>query len=235
MHKEKPFSDVGLPTVCSFSGEKRAVTVEQFFESFEGQVALFGDILGPQARERADKYNRVFERKAREIFAITSKIAPEKRPKVYFGGKRDNLMSTQGNTSYMHWVVSIAGGDYLPAALQGDYATAEAEQIKVWNPEFIFLSAYSQSTDFVTQASEWAELDAVKNSNVYRIPRGVFAWDHASSEAPLLMLYMAKMLHPGLFKPYDLCEAVRAFYAEAYEKTITNQDAERILSFLPPL
>jgi iron complex transport system substrate-binding protein len=64
---------------------------------------------------------------------------------------------------------------------------------------------------------------------------GIYTWDNASNEGVLLMIYMAKLFHPDLFKDWDMIKEMKTFYSDLYGKTITDQDAERILQHLPPL
>jgi iron complex transport system substrate-binding protein len=49
------------------------------------------------------------------------------------------------------------------------------------------------------------------------------------------MIYMAKLFHPDSFKDWNMIKEMKAFYSEVYGKTVTDQDAERILKHLPPL
>jgi iron complex transport system substrate-binding protein len=87
----------------------------------------------------------------------------------------------------------------------------------------------------VTKNPDWTTLKAVKNGKVFRVPMGIYAWDHASGEGVLLMIYMAKLFHPDSFKDWNMIKEMKAFYSEVYGKTVTDQDAERILKHLPPL
>jgi iron complex transport system substrate-binding protein len=235
MTKEEPYSAAGLKTVCAFSGDTRPRTLEDYMKNFERQVSLFGDLLGPDAKARADRYNQYFEKKVKEILAVTSKIDKKYRPAVYYGGLGNNMLSAQGNGSVMHWNTEISGGNYLPQALTDNHAKATMDQVSSWNPDIILLSGYCDSVDIVTKNPDWASLKAVKTGKVYRLPRGVYTWDHASSEGVLLMIYMAKLFHPDLFKHFDMIYEMKTFYSEIYGKTITDADAERILQGLPPV
>ncbi len=136
--------------------------------------------------------------------------------------------------SVMHWNVEVSGGNYLPQALNDNHAKATNEQILSWDPDIILLSGYLDS-DIVTNSSNWANTKAVKNKKVYRIPMGVYAWDHASNEGVLLMIYMAKIFYPDLFKDWDMIKEMKTFYSEVYGKALTDQDVQRILQHLPPL
>jgi iron complex transport system substrate-binding protein len=235
MTKEEPYSAAGLKTVCSFSDKTRPMNLDEYMENFKAEVSLFGDLLGPEAKTRADRYNAYFDRKVNQILSVTSKIDRKDRPSVYYGGLRRSILNSQGVGSVMHWNVEVAGGNYLPQALDDNHAAATIGQVLAWEPDIIFLSGLCNSTDIVKKDPQWASLKAVKNSKVYHIPQGIYAWDHASNEGVLLMIYMAKIFHPELFKNWDMIKEMKAFYSEIYGRTITDQDAERILQHLPPL
>ncbi len=234
MTKGEEYSTAGLKTVCAFSAEKRPMTLDDFTSNFKRQVSLFGDLLGTDARDRADKYNKYFDRKIKQILSRTSKIDKKKKPAVYYGGLRGNMLNSQGNGSVMHWNTEISGGNYLPQGLNDNHAKSTMKQILSWDPDIILLSGYLNS-DIVSNNPGWASLKAVKAGRVYRIPRGVFTWDHASNEGVLLMIYLAKIFHPDLFSDWDMIKEMKTFYSEIYGREITDKDAERILKCMPPV
>ncbi|OPY71333.1 MAG: putative ABC transporter substrate-binding lipoprotein YhfQ precursor [Syntrophorhabdus sp. PtaU1.Bin002] len=234
MTKGEQYSAVGLKTVCTFSADKRPMNLDEYMENFKSQITLFGDLLGPDAKVRADNYNKYFDKKVKQILSITSKIDKKDRPSVYYGGRGNNMLNGQGKGSVMHWNVEVSGGNYLSQALDDNHAKATKEQVLSWKPDIILLSGYCDSLDIVKKNPDWTSMKAVKNGKVYRLPRGIYPWDHASNEGVLLMIYMAKIFHPDLFKDWDMIKEMKTFYSEAYGKTITDQDAERILQNLPP-
>lgn len=234
MTKEAPYEAAGLKTVCAFSPSDRPMDLDEFMENFKREVALFGDLLGPEAKARADRYNAYFDKKVKQILAITSKIEAKSRPNVYYGGLHGSLLGSQGKGSVMHWNTEVAGGNYLPQALDDNHAEATMRQVVSWEPDIIVLSGYFDSVDKIKNDPLWASVKAVKNGKIYRAPMGVYAWDHASNENVLLMVYMAKTFHPDLFRDWDMIKEMKTFYAEIYGRTVTDQDAERILQGLPP-
>ena len=234
MTKGELYSSAGLKTVCAFSAKKRPMNLDAFMENFKQEVSLFGDLLGSDAKARADRYNNYFDKKVKEILSITAKIDKKNRPSVYYGGLHGDILNGQGKGSVMHWDTEISGGNYLTQALDDNYATATMQQVLSWDPDVIFLSGYCDSLDMVKKNPQWANMKAVKNGRVYHIPKGVHAWDHASNEGVLLMIYMAKIFHPDLFKDWDMIKEMQTFYSELYGKTITDDDAQRILQNLPP-
>jgi iron complex transport system substrate-binding protein len=234
MTKEEPYSAAGLKTVCVFNPATRPMNLDDYMVNFKNQISLFGNLLGPDAKARADKYNKYFDKKVKQILAITSKIDKKNRPTVYYGGLHGSLLGSQGKGSVMHWNTEVSGGNFLPQTLADNHATATMPQVLSWNPDIILLSGYFNPLEKVTKNPELASLKAVKDGRVYGLPMGVYAWDHASNEGILLMIYMAKLFHPDLFKDWDMIKEMKTFYSEIYGKTITDDDAQRILQNLPP-
>jgi iron complex transport system substrate-binding protein len=235
MTQEAPYRRAGLTTVCAFAPEKRPMNLEAYRMNFKRQISFFGDLLGPEAKARADKYNRYFDRKVQQILSITSKIDRRNRPNVYYGGLHASLLGSQGNGSVMHWNTEVSGGNYLPEALEGNHDTATLQQVRSWDPDVILISGYYDLRSDLKSDPEWASLRAVRNGKVYHLPRGIYTWDHASGEGVLLMIHMAKIFHPDLFQDCDMIQEMKSFYSEIYGKNVTDRDAERILKCLPPL
>jgi len=55
-----------------------------------------------------------------------------------------------------------------------------------------------------------------------------------SSEGTLLMEFIAKTLHPELFQDLNMVQEVKDYYAKFYNYTPMDDQANRILKFLPP-
>ena len=224
----------GINTACGFSAQKRPRTMKDFMDNFKRQVMFFGDLLGPDAKVRAINYCQYFDEKINRILAITSKISPKDRPTVFYGGRQGDLLASQGKASVLNWFTEVAGGNFLTQAHDNNFTTVNLEEVLMWNPDVIFISGWGNTPESVRKNPNWASLKAVKNGKLYFIPTGSFAWEFASGESVLLAIFMAKALHPDLFKDWDMVSEMKKFYAEVYGKTVTDTDAERILKCLPP-
>ena len=229
------YSAAGIRTACGFSAQKRPGTIEEYSENYKRQVNFFGALLGPEAEKRAEKYCAYFDGKISRIRSITSKIRPEDRPSVYYGGRSGSPLLSQGKASVMHWNTEVSGGNYLPASLDNNFVEVNMEQVFAWDPDIILLSGWCSTSDIITKNPNWSSLRAVKNGRVYLLPEGVFTWDHASSESVLLMILMAKIFYPEQFKDWDMISEMKEFYSVIYGVTITDSDAERILKHLAPM
>lgn len=233
--KGDEFRAAGFKTACAFAADKRPRTVDEFLAQFKAQMRFYGELLGPEAKERAEAYCRYFDGKIQKVMAITSKIDKKDRPQVYYGWKGGKDLASQGRASAMHWNTEIAGGTYLPQAKDDNFAQMDRAEVRSWDPDAIFISMGNVPSDSLSRDPEWASKKAVRNGKVYATPVGIYNWDNASGETVLLIIYMAKVLHPDLFKEWDMVKEMKTFYGEVYGKAITDQEADRILKCLPPL
>jgi len=233
--KGEEFKAAGFRTACAFTADKRAKSVDDFVADFKRQMRFYGELLGPDAKARADRYCSYFDRKINAILAITSKIDKKDRPTVYYGWKGGKMLSTQGMASTMHWDTEIAGGNYLPMMKDDNFPELDKQQVLSWDPDIILISRGNVTIDSVKKDPDWTSKKAVKNGKVFSTPEGIYSWDNASGETVLFIIYLAKIFHPDLFRDWDMKKEMQAFYSEVYGKTVTDTDAERILLNLPPL
>ena len=117
-------TDAGITAICPFNDKFTPSTMAEYTSEFKKQVLFFGDILGPDAHVRAEKYSKYLESMTTRIQAITSKIPEADKPRVYYG-KVTDLYSTQGNNTIMRWYTELAGGIYLPKKLQKYFCRSE--------------------------------------------------------------------------------------------------------------
>ena len=74
----------------------------------------------------------------------------------------------------------------------------------------------------------YAAISAVKDDQVYLTPSGVFYWDMGLQKI-LLVMYMAKTIHPEAFTDLDMEQEIMEFYSEFYGYDLSREDAHRIL------
>ena len=98
----------------------------------------------------------------------------------------------------MHWYMELAGGNFLPQALDNNVVEVNMERVLAWNPDIILISGWGHAKDGFKNNPNWRSVQAARNRQVYMIPQGIFDWDLASGESVLLAIYMAKRYQPLL-------------------------------------
>ena len=104
-----------------------------------------------------------------------------------------------------------------------------------WNPEYIFITNFSPylPEDLYENAIEgydWSEVNAVKNRRVYKIPLGMYRWFPPSSDTPLCLQWMSKVLHPELFGDVDIDKEVAAYFRTFYGVELTADALQAIFN-----
>ncbi len=217
-----------------------AVTPQTLEESLD-ILDVYAEAIGGGAQERAEAYREYFNKKIEMIRSVTDKFDDSQRPSVYYSGI--DILTTYGKYSDICDVIKTAGGRCVTEDLDaGNHTQINFEQLAAWNPEYIFIdhggmndrSTVEEIKRSTVENSRYAAVKAVKEGNVYLTPSGVFYWDMGLQKI-LLVMYMAKELHPESFQSLDMNAEVREFYHEFFEYDLSEEDAERILNREGPL
>lgn len=220
--------------VCAQLSTGNPTTVDEFRDYLTSEIDLYADAMvdDPSVAERAQAWKDYANEKLDDIAARVADLADEDKPTVYFArGGKDGADPYNAflKSSYPDFLVQIAGGVNVADDADGEsYGDVTAEQIAVWNPQYIFAGRID-STDPILDDDAFAETDAVKNGNVFLSPNGVMQWD-TGSECVLYALYIAKTLHADLFEDIDIAEEIKTYYATFYDTELTDDQAQAILN-----
>ncbi len=202
--------------------------VDSFIKYVKQEKELYGEVMGPDAKQTADEWGAYFDQKVDYVTSKTANLTDNQRPTVYYA--RD-ATTTQGKNSYPQFYVEMAGGKYISGDKEG-IETITPEQLLAWNPDVIYVG-HVNTTGIFTNDSKFINLKAVQHNKVYLCPQGVAWWDYGT-EGVLLMEYFAKTLHPDLFEDLNMTNEVKNYYSTFYHYNLTDDEANRILKHLPP-
>ncbi len=159
----------------------------------------------------------------------TDKIAPADRPRVLYFMNYLSELRVAGGKSYNNFYIDLAGGQNVANEL-GMFAVVGVEQIIAWDPEVILLNGFEAklSPEDVYNNPLLADLSAVKNRRVYKMPLGGYRWDPPNQESPLTWLWLSMVLHPETFD-WGLAERIDESYQKIYGQGVTEADVDNIL------
>lgn len=225
-------NEAGIPVVVTQLSTGNPSNAEDFIAFEKREVRLYGDTLGPDAREKADEWCAYLDAKVAYVTSRTANLTDDEKPKVYYVRGPDAL-TTHGKNSYTQWYVEMAGGNMVSKnTTKEGLQQVTIEQVLAWDPDVVFMGRMN-NTSMIMDDPKWANVKAVKEGKVYLNPDGVFYWDYGS-EGVLLMEYFAKTLHPDLFQDLDMTEEVKDYYSRFYGYSLTDDEAGRILRHMPP-
>ena len=168
---------------------------------------------------------------AAEVKAATDPIAEEDRPRTLYFMNFLSSLRVAGGKSYNNFYIDLAGGKNVAADL-GMFVEVGIEQIIAWDPEVILLNGFEAklSPQDVYDNPLLADVSAVKNRRVYKMPLGGYRWDPPNQESPLTWLWLSMILHPDKFD-WDLSERINSNYEFIYGQGVTPDDVRNILRF----
>jgi len=225
-------ASAGIVVVCPYDGVVNPGSSAEFMRAYKQEMRFYGQVLGEKARKIAESYCSYYDGKMARIIAISSKIPENRKPSVYYITGR-NVFATQGGAGTSRWLLEMAGARMVSRDLNRNFLDVTMEQVIAWDPEVILVGGLT-TPDAIRNDPRWKAIRAVRHNRVYTCPEGIFIWGHGSSEGHLFVLWLAKILHPELFRSFDLVRETREYFSRFYHYPLTEAEAHRILKRLPP-
>ncbi|MED0680287.1 ABC transporter substrate-binding protein [Aneurinibacillus thermoaerophilus] len=176
----------GLPVVVM-----GAKTFDEIYDSIE----MIGKVTGNEVKA-AEVIKRMKD-DVREVQEKVKNIPVDKRPNVWI--EVDPSLFTAGKGTFMHDMVTMAGGNNIAADLDGWKQLSE-EKVLQRNPDVI-LNTYGyynkDASVKIKQRPKWQQVKAVRNGQVYSLDSDV-----VNRPAPRItqgLKEIAQYLHPELF------------------------------------
>lgn len=191
--------------------------------------------------QAAEDYAAYFEAKRKQIKEMVDTIPVEDRPKVYYAGI--DMLTTYGKYSDICPLIAEAGGVAVSAGLEaGNRTQINFEQLAAWNPDYIFIDHGGLNDKDSAEAvlayaygnERYRAIRAVTQGDVYLSPSGVFYWDMGLQKI-LLLMYIAKTIHPAYFADLDLAAEIQVFYQRFFDYPLSLEEAEQILNRQDPV
>lgn len=210
-----PLKDAGLPVAALVYGTE-ARTREW--------IRLMGMTLGKEKQAAAQlKWRSDVEA---EIRKVTSTVPNKARPKVLYLSRYSPQYRVPGKTGSFEYDIELAGGINVSSGV-GNAPTVNIEQILAWHPDVILLNNFEAklTPQAIYDDPLFADIPAVRNHRVYKIPAGGYLWDPPSQESPLYWQWLSQILHPDKFD-WPMRELVTKAYIQLYGYTPSQQDMD---------
>lgn len=138
-------------------------------------------------------------------------------PSVYLAGN-SSFLSTAGSEMYQSDMIKLAGGKNVADEITDTYwAEVSYEDVLAWNPEYIIISSDAEySVEDVVADENLAEVEAVKNNNVYQLPSNAEAWDSPVPSGILGSVWAASILHSDEMSEQECSDIIEDFYSVFY-------------------
>jgi iron complex transport system substrate-binding protein len=197
-------------------------------------LRYIGELLGVEDRagELADYCDGVI----REAQKIAGGLSAEDKVRVYYAEGMKGLNTDPAGSMHTEVLELVGGQNVAQVTTESDYGMAPVslEQVLAWNPEVILVASdpaeESNVYEQITTGAEWATVTAVKNKQVYQIPRGPFDWfDRPPCLARIIgVKWLGNLLYPDLYS-YDIKQEVKDFYNVFYHMELTDAQLAELM------
>ncbi len=194
-----------------------------------------GELLGVQ--ERAGELAAYCDEVIEEAQTNSATLSDDQRVKVYYAEGTKGLNTDPAGSEHTEVLELVGGANVANVDAQSEYGMAPVslEQVLVWNPAVILVASDPKEESVayaeITTGSQWATMAAVKDGQVYQIPRGPFDWfDRPPCVARILgVRWLGNLLYPDLYQ-YDMKAEVRDFYGLFFHIELTDVQLETLMA-----
>lgn len=163
-------------------------------------------------------------------------VSHDKRKKVLILFNYDNGDTrVSGSKKHFghHWLRTVNVCN-VAESVQG-VAVVNLEQIYGWQPELIVMPGEGQCRitpsrviKNTIEGADFSPLRAVKEGKVYSSELGMWSWYTPNPDAPLVVLWLAKLAYPELFANIDLKKKTFEYYRKFYHYDLSTTQIEAI-------
>jgi iron complex transport system substrate-binding protein len=213
--------------------------IDGSFDVIGDTYRLLGKSLGREDRAEglASFCEEIYQRVTDAVAAV-----PEHELVSYYYAEGPEGLFTETDASQHSLAFKVARGVNAAAPLGEVSGTqvmtpVEIEKLRDWDPDIIItadshgFNGMANAYGFITAASAYADLRAVKDGNVVSMPSLPFAFcDYPPGLNRFLGIqWLANLFYPSYYD-VDMVEVVREFYAKCYWRTLDREQALRILA-----
>lgn len=197
-------TELGIPVIL--------VNPESHQELVE-MIILIGEATGTQ--ERAAELVSYYDKEMLEIEELIKSI--DERPVVYMGGNGDYLI-TAPREMFQAYLIESAGGINAAQHIDDDkWIDVSYEQLITMNPDVIVIPPEaSYSKEDIINDTQITSINAVRNENIYEMPKDFEAWDSPVLSSTLGIRWLICVLHEDVYSLEMLRTDAAAFYAEFF-------------------
>ena len=239
----KKFDAVDMPAICISKNtglldtfdEVLNLTLDKYIDVLTHPLYILKNALNTEtANAKYEKWKKYCDEKIRYVYNKTKDLKDEDKPLVYWGNTWGEDIRTTYPRKNRYYEVKLAGGTLIGSDENLNFPEITAEQLFEWDPDIILVDNHGNHPELVIKSmmkenSKWATLKAVKNNELHRIPAGVFFIDKGSTTT-LLVLWMAKTIHPELFTDLDMIEEIKYYFENFYDYKLTDEEANNVLN-----
>lgn len=195
---------------------------------------FLGEVLNEKAISK--KINDYISR----IFDAVGNAQIDEKDKVttYYGNGANSLNTAPKGTSASVLFDIVNAENVISNAGTKGRVDISLEQIISYNPEIMIINGEplqqltgKMAVEKIMNDPDFANITAVKNSNVYVIPKSPFSWfDRPSGPNRIIGIpWLSELVYPNHFN-FDIMIEVKEFYSLFYHVELSDEEVNKLLN-----
>lgn len=215
-----------------------AVTFTYYtIDELKDNIRRLGDILGGEAEKKCDAYVSYLEGQIADVEEQLGDVITVRETMYYINGTADRgFYKTTGNGSTNHACAELSYVEFVTASLiEAPESKVDAEAILAKNPENIIIGGRYQHVLYeeLFESSEWSQITAIKEGNVFKVPMSISAWNRYGVEIALMIPWTAHVVYPDEYV-FDVAYETKQFYKEFMGYELSDEQVNLMLNGLMP-
>ncbi|MDR3290691.1 MAG: ABC transporter substrate-binding protein [Methanobrevibacter sp.] len=155
--------------------------------------------------------------------------------KVYYAQDENGLSTSPPGSEHAQVLDIIGAKNVADTNLSAETTTVSIEQVIQWNPDTI-ITTNKNFFENVYNNSQWSNINAVKNKQVYLAPNDPFNWFDMPPGSNMIVgiPWALKVVYGDQVKDLDLKKEVKEFYTNFFHYDLTDDDLSNILKSSAP-
>lgn len=225
-------SDVSLTMTKELTDQLEAQGLNVIQLSWKDQndikpaITLLGEVFN--AQDVAADYLAYFDEKVALAEDLTENIKAEDKKTVLYG----SISSFTQPHLIAEWWIPAAGGISVTkdAPREKESLVYTLEDLLKWNPDTMIVSSSSEK-EKVLADTRLADVKAVKNGQIFIIPRVAHVWGNRTTEQPLTIFWTLNKLYPEIMTDEALSKEIFYFYSHFFKVDLTDEQIKEIVNF----
>ncbi len=172
--------------------------------------------------------------KANEIVKETlEKVGDNKKKAIMINTNEAGIIAVRGGNYYGDdWLVKT-GLINCASATDGDGVQVSMEQIYEWNPDVIYDFGGTNASKYLNNefsGQDWSKISAVKNKQVYNMPRGMYNWGAPNVESPLNLIWMTMKNYDGNIEEEFFKDYMFSYYERQFDLKLNDDLYKSIIA-----
>lgn len=194
---------------------------------------FLGDVL--QEEEKAKQLSNY----ALKVFNTVKNVdvKDEDKVKAYYGNGSNSLNTAPQGTSAAKVFDVVNADNIIADAGTKGRVDVSLEQIISYDPEIMIINGEpkqqltgNMAVEEIMNNADFSTITAVKNSNVYAIPKVPFSWfDRPSGPNRIIgVVWLSELLYPDYYD-FNIKEEVKTFYKLFYHLDLSDEELSDII------